>query len=62
VPDNSITIGLDEALSLMVTVPDFAPCEGGEKATLIVQFDPGATLATQVACFCATALHAQMPS
>ena len=30
-----MTCGLDDALSLMVTVPDFAPCVFGEKVTLM---------------------------
>jgi hypothetical protein len=40
VPDSSIAIGFDDALSLMVTVPDFAPCDFGEKVMLMVQFAP----------------------
>jgi hypothetical protein len=48
VPDSSITCGLDDTLSLIVTVPDFVPCVFGEKVTLMVQFAPTATLAPQV--------------
>jgi hypothetical protein len=44
VPESSITCGLEDALSLIVTVPDFAPCVFGEKVTLMVQFAPGAML------------------
>lgn len=43
-----MTIGFDDALSLMVTVPDFAPVEVGEKVTLIVQLAPAATPVPQV--------------
>jgi hypothetical protein len=39
---------LDDALSLIVTVPDFAPWVFGEKVTLTVQFAPAATIAPQV--------------
>jgi hypothetical protein len=48
VPESSITIGFEDALLLIVTVPDLAPCEVGEKVTLISHLAPGATLAWQV--------------
>jgi hypothetical protein len=47
VPDNSTTIGFDDALSLIVTVPDFAPLDIGENVTLIGQLAPAATLDPQ---------------
>jgi hypothetical protein len=37
VPRSSITCGLDEALSLMVIVPDFAPWDCGEKVALMLR-------------------------
>lgn len=43
VPESSITCGLEDALSLMVTVPDFGPCDCGEKVTLIAQLLPAGT-------------------
>ncbi len=49
VPNSSITCGFDDALSLIETVPCFAPCFVGENVALIVQFAPGATLEPQVA-------------
>ena len=48
VPESSITCGLEEALSTIKTVPDFGPCVFGEKATLILQLAPAATLLRQV--------------
>jgi hypothetical protein len=48
VPESSITCGFDDALSLIVTVPDFAPCDFGEKVTLMEQLPPGSTLAPHV--------------
>jgi hypothetical protein len=39
---------LDDALSLMVTVPDFAPVDVGEKVTLMVQLLPATTPFPQV--------------
>src|SRR5579864_5149691 len=47
-PESSMTCGLDDALSLIVTVPDFVPFDFGEKVTLIVQFAPAATLDAHV--------------
>ena len=48
VPDNSITIGFDDALSWIVTVPDFDPVDVGENVTLIEQLAPAATLEPQL--------------
>ena len=48
IPESSITCGLEEALSTIETVPDFGPCVFGEKATLILQLAPAATLLRQV--------------
>ena len=48
VPDSSITCGFDDALSIIVIVPVFAPFWVGENVTLTVQFAPAATLAPQV--------------
>lgn len=48
VPESSITCGFDDALSLIVTLPDFAPLDFGEKVTLIVQLALAATLEPQV--------------
>jgi hypothetical protein len=42
VPESSITCGLDDALSLIVTVPDFAPFVFGENVTPMVQLAPAA--------------------
>jgi hypothetical protein len=39
VPESSITCGLEDALSLIVTVPDLAPCGFGEKVTLIGTYE-----------------------
>jgi hypothetical protein len=39
VPESSITIGFDDALSLIVTVPGYAPFDFGHKVTLIVSGD-----------------------
>jgi hypothetical protein len=39
---------LGEALSLIVSVLAFAPCDFGEKVTLMVQFAPAATLVPQL--------------
>jgi hypothetical protein len=48
VPDSSITCGFDDALSFIVTVPDFTPADVGENVTLMTQFAPAATLDPQV--------------
>ena len=40
-----MTIGFDEALSLIVIVPDIVPCDFGINTTLMVQFAPAATFA-----------------
>jgi hypothetical protein len=48
VPRSSMTCGLEEALSMMVIVPWFAPFAWGENVALMVQFAPGATLVPQV--------------
>jgi len=48
VPESSITCGLEDALSMIETVPDFGPCVFGEKVTLILQLAPAATLFPQV--------------
>jgi len=45
VPVSSMTCGLVEALSMMVTVPSFAPFFVGENVALMVQVAPSATLA-----------------
>ena len=47
-PLSSMTCGLDEALSRMETVPDFASFDSGVKVTLMLQLAPGATLVPQV--------------
>jgi hypothetical protein len=44
----SITCGLDEALSWIVIVPDFAPWVCGEKVTRIAQSAPAAMLVPHV--------------
>jgi hypothetical protein len=43
-----MTCGFDDALSLMVTVPDVAPFDFGEKVTLMVQLAPEAMPLPQV--------------
>jgi hypothetical protein len=43
-----MTWGFDDALSLIVTVPDFSPFDLGEKVTLMVQLSAGATADPQV--------------
>ena len=48
VPSSSITIGLVEALSMMVMVPCAAPFLVGENVALILQFAPAATDEPQV--------------
>ena len=47
-PESSITCGLEDALSMIETVPDLGPCVFGEKVTLILQLAPAATLMWQV--------------
>jgi hypothetical protein len=37
-----MTCGFDEALSVMEMRPDFAPCDWGEKVTLMEQLAAGA--------------------
>jgi hypothetical protein len=43
-----MTMGFEDALSWIVTVPDFAPVDWGENVTLIEQFAPAGTLGPQV--------------
>jgi len=53
---------LDDALSLTVTVPDFAPFDVGENVTLIVQLAPARMLFPQVEVManCAEAFTAEI--
>jgi hypothetical protein len=44
VPDSAIVIGADDALSIIVTFPDFAPCVCGENVTWIAHVAPGAAV------------------